>query len=209
MKKLLIFPFNGNGIEALDCIQNAFEVIGFVDDEISKQGKSKYGIEVFGRDAISKYKKAFVLALPGSPSSFRTRHDAIGSLNLEQERFATVIHPSASVSAHCNIGRNVLIMAGVVLTSNAIIGNHVCILPNSVIHHDSSVGDYSLVGANVTISGYTSIGRNCYIGSGSSVINNISVADFSLVGMGSNVIRNVTQGSIVAGNPAKEISSKK
>ena len=30
-KKLLIFPFNGNGLEALDCIDKNYEFIGFVD----------------------------------------------------------------------------------------------------------------------------------------------------------------------------------
>ena len=29
---LLIFPYNGNGIEALDCIGSAYRFIGFVDD---------------------------------------------------------------------------------------------------------------------------------------------------------------------------------
>jgi hypothetical protein len=37
VKKLIIFPFNGNGIEALDCIQeNTFEFIGFIDDSPEK-----------------------------------------------------------------------------------------------------------------------------------------------------------------------------
>ena len=31
MKELLIFPYNGNGLEALDCIQGQYRFIGFID----------------------------------------------------------------------------------------------------------------------------------------------------------------------------------
>ena len=37
-KKLVIFPYNGNGIEALDCINDdEFELIGFIDDDKNKK----------------------------------------------------------------------------------------------------------------------------------------------------------------------------
>jgi hypothetical protein len=44
--KLLIFPYNGNGLEALDCLGDQFEFIGFVDDTPEKQGVTKYGHKV-------------------------------------------------------------------------------------------------------------------------------------------------------------------
>lgn len=205
MQKILIFPFNGNGLEALDCIQGQFELIGFVDDVIEKQGKSEYGFEVFGREAIDKYKEAKILAVPGSPQNFLGRSTVIQSLKLEASRFATVIHPKASVSKLSKIGYNTLIMAGVVLTSNCVIGNHVCILPNSVIHHDTIIGDYTLVGSNTLIAGNVSVGENCYIASGSNIINGIEIGSKSLVGLGSNVINGLKANSKVVGNPAKQI----
>lgn len=206
MKQLLIFPFNGNGLEALHCLGNDFELLGFVDDTAEKQGKNPLGFEVFSRDAFRKYPSALVLAVPGGPASFHLRRKIIEELGVEPDRFATVIHPRASVSPLSTIGYNVLMMAGTVITANAIIGNHCCVLPNTVIHHDSRVGNYSLIGSNVTIAGYTDVGENCYIGSGTSVINGISIGNKSLVGMGANVIRAVPENVKVAGNPAKIIN---
>jgi sugar O-acyltransferase (sialic acid O-acetyltransferase NeuD family) len=205
MQKILIFPFNGNGLEALDCIEGQFELIGFVDDVIEKQGKSEYGFEVFGRGVIDKYKEAKVLAVPGSPQNFLGRSTVIQSLKLEAVRFATVIHSKASVSKHAKIGYNTLIMAGVVITSNCVIGNHVCILPNSVVHHDTTLGDYTLIGSNTLIAGNVSVGENCYIASGSNIINGIEIGSKSLVGLGSNVINSLNTNSKVVGNPAKQI----
>jgi sugar O-acyltransferase (sialic acid O-acetyltransferase NeuD family) len=206
MDQLLIFPYNGNGLEALSCLGNNFEFIGFVDDTPEKQGKNKLGFDVFERSALQKYPTAKVLAVPGSPTSFHIRKKIIDDLNLPQTRFATVIHPNANISPLAKIGHNVLIMAGVVMTSNTLIGNHICILPNTVIHHDSTVGDYTLIGSNVTIAGNSSVGENCYIGSGTSIINNISVGSKSLIGMGSNVIKPVPENAKAAGNPAKLIN---
>lgn len=205
MQDLLIFPYNGNGLEALDCLGNDFNFIGFIDDTKEKQGVDAFGNNVFDRTAFEKYPKAKVLAVPGSPASFKVRKEIIDSLKLKEERFATVIHLNASISKNAKIGKNCLIFAGVVITSNAQIGNHICILPNTVIHHDTDIGDYTLIGSNICIAGYTTVGNNCYIGSGSNIINNISVGNNVLIGMGSNVIKNVSDNSKIAGNPAKAL----
>lgn len=204
-KGLLIFPYNGNGIEALDCIGPAFRLVGFVDDTLEKQGRDPHGHHVFDRTMLGRSPQALVLAVPGSPVSFRSRRAVIDSLGLEAERFATVIHPTARVSPLATIGRNVLIMAGVVVTSNAVISDHVCVLPNTVIHHDVSIGAWSMIGANVTIAGHTTIAECCYIGSGTSLMNGLLIGTGALVGLGSNVTRSVAAWSTVAGNPARSL----
>ncbi len=202
---LLIFPYNGNGIEALDCLGSAYRFIGFVDDTPQKIGIDPNGYPVFDREAFARFPDALVLAIPGSPVSYRTRKQTIQDLGIATERFAKVIHPAARVSSLASVGHNVLIMAGVVITSNALIGSHICILPNTVIHHDVVVGDWTLIGSNVTIAGNTVVEENCYIGSGSSIMNGLRVGSRALVGLGSNVISNVVSDAKVVGNPAHAI----
>jgi sugar O-acyltransferase (sialic acid O-acetyltransferase NeuD family) len=206
-RPLLIFPCNGNGIEALDCLGDDYRCVGFVDDSPEKQQAGAHGYRVLGRVALRERRDAHVLAVPGSPASFRSRRSIIQGLELPDERFARVVHPTARVSELAALGRNVLVMSGVVITSNAVIGDHTVILPNTVVHHDVVIGAWSLIGSNVTIAGGTTIGENCYIGSGSSIMNGLTIGDRALVGLGSNVIRNVPPDAKVVGNPARPLGS--
>ena len=204
---LLIFPCNGNAVEALDCLGERDRLIGFVDDLVEKQGTTVCGFPVYDRLAIENWADGRVLAVPGSPASFRQRKHIISGLGVSEDRFATVIHRNASVSPYAKIGRNVLIMAGVVVTSNAEIGDHVCILPNSVVHHDAIIGAWTLIGSNVTIAGGSVVGENCYIGSGTSIMNGLRIGGAALLGLGSTVIRDVPANVTYAGTPARELKS--
>jgi sugar O-acyltransferase (sialic acid O-acetyltransferase NeuD family) len=205
---LLIFPCNGNALEALDCLGTAFRCVGFVDDTPAKQGTEVAGLPVLSRSAFQDMPEAAVLAVPGGPASYVARRGIIEGLGLPRERFARVIHPAARVSPLATLGSNVLLMAGVVVTSNARIGDHVCILPNTVVHHDSVIGDRCLIGSNVTVAGGVVLGENCYVGSGTSIMHAISVGPGALIGIGSNVIRDVAPEARVAGNPARTLQPK-
>ena len=188
----------------MDCVDfDIYDFLGFVDDNKSKKS-AQYSL--FDRSILRKYPEIFLLAVPGSPASFKERRQIITSLPIDIPRFITVIHPAASVGRNVTIGYNCMIAAGVVLTSNACIKNHVCVLPNSVIHHDVIVKDFTLIGSNVVIAGSTSVGKNCYFGSGSNIINGITVDDGCLVGLGSNITRSVAGNSKMVGNPARDIS---
>lgn len=204
-RPLLIFPFNGNGLEALDCLGDAWHLVCFVDDTPAKQGATPHGHRVAGRAALAQSTDAAVLAVPGSSTSYLHRRTIIDGLEIARDRFARVIHPTARVSPLARLGVNVLIMAGVVVTSNAVIGDHVCVLPNTVIHHDVTIGDLTLIGSNVTLAGGVRVGANCYIGSGTSVMNGLAVGDRALIGLGSNVIRDVPAGARMVGNPARPL----
>lgn len=205
MRRLFIFPYNGNGLEAIACIGREYEFMGFIDDTPGKQGKNEYGHMVYPREELLKHKDAYVLAVPGSPDSYLMRKKIISELSVPSGKFARIIHPTLQISPMAKIGKNVLIMAGVVITSNAIIEDHVCILPNTVIHHDVVIKKYSLIGSNVSVAGHSIIGENCYIGSGARIINNVSIGNKTLVGLGTTVIKNVPAGSKVVGNPARMI----
>lgn len=202
---LLIFPYNGNGIEAIDCLGEQYRFIAFIDDTPDKQGTGIQGYPVLGRATLAEMPETAILAVPGSPTSYKSRRSVIEGLKVVTKRFACVIHPTARVSPMAVLGHNVLVMAGVVITSNAVIGSHVCILPNTVIHHDAIIGDWTLIGSNVTIAGQVSIGENSYIGSGCSIMNGVQIGEGALLGLGSTILKDVPAGAKMVGNPGRRI----
>lgn len=209
-RDLLLFPCNGNAAEALDCLGDAFRPVGFIDDSPAKAGTTVFGVPVLSRRALSELPDAKVLAVPGSPESFPRRAELIASLAIPPERFASVIHPRAIVSRNASLGRNVLIMAGVVVTANAVIEDHVVILPNSVVHHDSRIGAYTMLGSGVLVAGSVHIGEHCYVGSGSRFKNGLTVASGTLVGLGSIVVKAIeAPGGVWAGHPARCMPPRK
>ena len=208
-RSLLIFPCNGNGLEALDCLTEADRFLGFVDDSPQKHGCRVGGFPVLDRSALVTYSDAAVLAVPGSPISFRARRHVIERLRVESGRFTNVLHPTAVISRRAMLGRNVLVMAGAVIAGNAVIGDHVCVLPNTVIHHDAVIRSWSLIGSSVVLAGGVVVEENCYVGSGSSIIQGVRLGASSMIGLGSTVICDVASGSVVAGNPARSLHDQK
>lgn len=56
--------------------------------------------------------------------------------------FATLIHPTASVSRKANIGKGCIILANATIQAQANIGEHVIINANVVVDHDAIIGDF-------------------------------------------------------------------
>lgn len=215
-RKLILFPFGGNARESLMSVfaineknsewDSEWSIIGFVDDDRSRHGMECCGIKVLGGRAIlAEHPDALVLAVPGSPSSFRKRAEIIGSLGLEKSRFATIIHPSAGRARDAVIGCNTIIMANVVISCGVTIGNHCVILPNTVVSHDSVIGDFCCIGSNVSVSGSVHIGSSCYIGSGTKLREDIAIGAETLVGLGSTVLSDLPAGVVAVGSPARVI----
>ncbi len=211
---LLIFPFGGNAKEALIAIlaQNSMKptwnVLGFIDDDAHLWGQEFCGIKVLGGSKIaSDLPSTQVLAVPGKPENYNQRDKIIQRIEIDHERFATVLDPTVRVAPDALIGKNTLLMANVVISCSVKVGNHCVVLPNTVISHDSYVGDYSVIGSNVSISGSCNISQNCYIGSGTRIKDHITVGSQSMIGIGSCVINDVEENEIVAGNPARLVKN--
>lgn len=208
--RLILFPYGGNtreammSIRAINAVEETWDVIGFIDDDETKKGMTFEGIPVLGtREELLNYPDSRILAVPGHPDNYLRRKGIIQSLKIDSQRCATIMDPSVRIDKEAKIGKNVLIMAHVVISAQVTIGDHCVILPNTVLSHESQVGDYCCLGSNVSVSGNVIIEDNCYIGSGVSIIQNTRLGAGSLVGMGSSVLHDVAKDSVVAGNPAR------
>ncbi len=212
MKKIAILGTGGNCTDILDTLldindkhgDSIYECVGFFDDNPQKWGQSFYNVKVLGPlEKAGELKDCFFVFGIGSVLNFWKRRDILLNTGIKEDRFETVIHPTASISRMAVLGKGAVIFQNVTITSNAVIGRHVYILPNSIISHDAMIGDFSCIAGGVAISGNVHIGEGCYIGTHSAIRDGITVGDHCLVGMGSIVLKTIPENTVVIGNPAR------
>jgi sugar O-acyltransferase (sialic acid O-acetyltransferase NeuD family) len=212
LKKIIILGTGGNCIDILDTINEInrasrskkYLCAGFLDDNTQTWGKEYCGVKTLGGlDTACQYTDCYFVNGIGSPGNFWKKDRIIEKTGVPDERFETIIHPSASVSSFSQLDRGVVVFQNATITSNVRIGRHVIILPNTVISHDDVIGDYTCVAGGVCVSGGVVIGPSCYLGTNATLIGNITIGAYCLIGMGSVVLDSVEENSVVAGNPAR------
>lgn len=211
---ILLFPYGGNArevavlVEALNRQSTDYEILGFLDDNhVSLKSLSSLSYPILGGSELwpSYRGRARLVAVPGSPASFRNRQKLLERFALQPDDSLTLVDPLVRVADTATLGFNTVVMAGGFISSDTRIGNHCVILPNSVVSHDAQVGDYTLIGSGVSVSGNVVIGKGCYIGSKASIREGVRIGDGAMVGIGANVLADVPDHAVVVGNPARPV----
>jgi acetyltransferase-like isoleucine patch superfamily enzyme len=113
-----------------------------------------------------------VVIAVGSPRNYGVTRAIVERLDLDPDRYVTLIHPTASIGSEVTIGEGSVLLAGCVVTHAATIGKHVAMMPHVVVTHDDEVGDYAILGAGAKLGGGVKVGEGAYIGSSASVPTN-------------------------------------
>ncbi|MFH1034249.1 MAG: acetyltransferase [Pseudomonadota bacterium] len=215
-QKILILGTGGNCRDVLDTILDInaaagralWEPLGFLDDDQARQGQLVCGLPVLGPlSAAGGFDGCLLANVIGSPFNHNRRPEIAAKTGAPPERFATLVHPTATVSRWASLGPGCVLFPQVCLHNGARLGAQVVVLAGSVINHDDVIGDFTCIAAGVCVSGQVEVGAHCYLGSNSVIRGGLKVGQGSLVGMGSVVIRDVEPFSVVAGNPARRLRS--
>ncbi|GII64102.1 putative acetyltransferase EpsM [Sphaerisporangium krabiense] len=193
-------------VHAINDASPTWDLLGHLDDDPAKQGALVDGVPVLaGSSEVFERKDARVVICTASPRDTASRARIAARLGLPDERYATLVHPSASVSRSSAIGPGSIVLAQVVMTAAVAVGAHVCVMPHVTLTHDDVVEDHATIASGARFAGGVRVGRGAYIGAGALVRENLTIGRHALVGMGSVVTKNVPAQEVWAGVPAKFI----
>jgi sugar O-acyltransferase (sialic acid O-acetyltransferase NeuD family) len=213
IRELLLIGAGGFAREAAETVRAAnavrptWHLLGFLDDDPARHGDLIADVPVLGPvEAVWAHPKAELLLCTGRPDNYVSRPLLADRLGLDDERYATVIHPTASVGTSCEVGAGSVLLAHADLTADVVIGRHVVVMPHVVLTHDVRIDDFATLASGVRVGGSCHIERGAYLGAGACLREGITVGESAMVGMGSVVTRNVPAERQWFGVPARDVA---
>jgi sugar O-acyltransferase (sialic acid O-acetyltransferase NeuD family) len=207
---VVVVGAGGFGRETLDIllasekVTHQWRILGFVDDRLFETNEEYAGFRVLGPiDWLAEQKTpekiAVLVAIGDNPTRMRVARK-ISDMGCG---FATVVHPTATITGSVTLGKGVIITAGCVLTNRIRIGNHVIVSFNCTIGHDVTIEDFVNLNPGVSINGSNVVGEGAYVGSGAITIQNIRIGRWSVIGAGAVVTKDIPDYVLAVGVPAK------
>ena len=131
-------------------------------------------------------------------SHFKTGHNVLIRENTKIGDNA-LVGTATVIDGNCVIGNNLNAQTGVYITAYTIIEDNVFMGPCSVTTNDK----YMQIGAE--LKGPT-IKRGARIGANATILPGITIGEEAVIGSGAVVVKDVKPKSVVAGNPAKDLT---
>lgn len=208
-RPLLLLGAGGLARETLVAVRaqpDNWRPIGVLDDDAARHGDNVDGVPVLGgTERVHEYPDAAVVPCVASPHRPSGRLRLTRRLGLLTDRWATIVHPTASIAPGTVLGEGSIVLAGVVVTAPITIGAHLVAMPHVLLTHDDELADGVTLAGRATLAGGVRIGEAAYLGQGAIVREYVSIGAGAVIGMGSVVLADVPDGQTWVGSPARKL----
>ena len=183
-----------------------WKIKGFLDSRAQALASFSYDVPILASpEAYEPAADDLFLCAVGTPQD---KKHYCSLLDEKGARFATLIHPSASVGHNVQIGEGSILGPFTQLSCDIRLGRHVAFGTHSNTAHDTRIGDYSQVCGSCEINGSAIVEEGAFLGSHATILPRAVVGAWSYVGAGSVVLRRVAANTKVFGNPATAIDTE-
>src|SRR5699024_7800976 len=95
----------------------------------------------------------------------KVRETLVKKLPIPNNRYISLIHPTATISSIATIGIGTVVMPQSVINADTVIGDHVIINSRAVVEHDNIINDFVHISPNATLAGTVTVEKGTHIGS--------------------------------------------
>lgn len=209
MKKPLIIIGAGNvgGFIAYNIHEfGDYDLLGFLDDDVSKHGNMVYGLKVLGGiDSLKNYLKQEVMSIIVGISSPSAKESVLQRLSGFKLSYPTFIARTAWLSKEVTVGNGSIIYPGVSINYQTTIGDFVIMNMNCAIGHDCTIERFATLAPGVNLGGFSYLEEGVEIGIGAATKQRIRIGKYSIIGGQSMLVRDVLPFTKVAGVPGKQL----
>ncbi|MCF8296005.1 MAG: hypothetical protein K9J13_00550 [Saprospiraceae bacterium] len=124
-------------------------------------------------------------------------------------KFVSIIHPNAQIGRNTIIGDGALIMAGVIVNTDAQVGKCCFLATKASLEHNCIMRDFSSISAGVITGGHTEIGELSALTLGVITFDHVKIGNQSVIGAASLVTRDIPDNVVAYGIPAKIVRKRK
>jgi sugar O-acyltransferase (sialic acid O-acetyltransferase NeuD family) len=148
----------------------------------------------------------FAIAV-GAPG--RDRIDLMGTLEARGLAPLTIVHRTAFVAGDARLGDACQVLAQAAVCTHARLGRAVIVNTCASVDHDCVVEDGVHIAPGGRLAGEITVGAGAFVGAGAVILPRLSIGEGAVVGAGAVVTRDVPPHTIVAGVPARPVTTRR
>jgi sugar O-acyltransferase (sialic acid O-acetyltransferase NeuD family) len=213
MQDIVIVGVGGLGreiaewVEDINEVKPTFRVLGFLDDDATKHGSVRHGLEVLGGiDWLTGRTRTVASVIGvGNPAPKRR---VVERLRAHSAGFPSILHPNAVIGRHVVLGEGCVVCPGVIITTDIQIGRFVTFNFGLTVGHDATIDDYVTLAPGVNISGYVKVREGADLGANVSTVPSVEIGAWSIVGASAAVAHSLPANCTAVGVPARVIKTR-
>lgn len=213
MKKVILLGGGGHAKCVIDTIAAGKKYSpACVLDLTARVGESVLGVKIAGTDADlpALFRRgarlcAVTLGSTGDPArriALWRKAEAAGY------DFPAIVHPSAVVSGHAELGRGVYVGPCAVVNAGAVLGDGCIVNSSAIVEHDCRLGEFVHAAPGAVLCAGVRVGDRAHIGANATVVQGLKIGADTIVGAGSAVVKDLPARAVCVGIPAKKIKAR-
>lgn len=205
MGEIVVIGYSGHAYVVIDAAEKAgLQVKAYAEKE--ERAQNPFKLEYLGFEGDENFEGwdkgyEFILGIGDN----RIRERVVERIISKKEKLRSVLHSSANIGSHVEIGEGTFVAAGAIINPLVKIGKAVIINTGAIVEHECQIGGCAHIASGAVLAGNVKVGDRSFIGANTVIKEGVEIGNDVIIGAGTVVLNDVESESKVVGNPGRLI----